>query len=68
MQVTIEITEEEYEQVEKHTRRAIVMGLTGMSAPTIADKMLGKLCMAVGKKAREAQRSSKTQEATSDLP
>ena len=68
MQVTIEITQEEYEQVEKHTKRALVMSQIGMGTITIADKMLGRLCMAVGKKARKAQQNSKTQEAASDLP
>lgn len=58
MQITIEITQEEYEQVEKHTKRALVMSQIGMGTITIADKMLGKLCMAVGKKARESQKDS----------
>ena len=58
MQITIEITEEEYMQIESYTRRVVVMSQIGMSAPTIADKMLGRLCMAVGKKARESQKDS----------
>jgi len=57
MQITIEITEEEYTQIEMYTRRVLVMAQDGITDLTIADKILRRLCVAVGENIRKAQQN-----------
>lgn len=64
MQVTIEITEEEYAQVESYTKRALLMSQIGMANLTIVDKILGRLYMAVGENAKQAQKEPEPKETT----
>lgn len=54
MQITIELTEEEYIQVKSYVKRALMMAQIGMANLTITDKILGRLYMA-------AEKAKKTQ-------
>ena len=64
MQVTIEITEEEYMQIESHAKRSLMMDQIGMANLTIADKILARICVAVS---RRLGKLNKTRRETNEI-
>ena len=46
MQITIELTQEEYRQLETHIQKAVMMSEIGFASLTIAERIAGKVYLA----------------------